>query len=40
MKTEFFAIKHIAKISSTLDFINTGGTAYRVWLNSHNFLTL
>ena len=37
MKTEFFAIKHIAKISSTLDFNNTRGTAYRVWCNSDNF---
>ena len=37
MKTEFFAIKDIAKISSTLDFINTAGTAYRVWYNSDNF---
>ena len=37
MKTEFFSIKHIAKISSTLDINHTGGTAYRVWYNSDNF---
>ena len=37
MKTEFFPKKHIAKISSTQDFNNTGGTAYRVWYNSDSF---
>ena len=37
MKTELFAIKYLAKISSTLDFNNTGGTAYRVWYNSDSF---
>ena len=32
--------KPIAKISSTLDFNNTGGNTYRIWYNSDNFLTL
>ena len=37
MKTEFFPKKLIAKISSTLDLNNSGGTAYRVRYNSDNF---
>ena len=40
MKTQLFPKNSKAKVSSTLDFNNTGGTAYRVWLNSDNFLTL
>ena len=37
MKTEFLPKKHIAKISSTQDFNNTGVCAYRVWYNSDSF---
>ena len=37
MKTQLFAIKRRAKNSSTIDFNNTRGTAYRVWYISDNF---